>query len=75
MYKYITYNSEIYGGKPIIAGTRLSVEFIMELVASGASFNDIKNSYPQLSIDAIQEAIRYSADAVKNEILITSKIQ
>jgi uncharacterized protein (DUF433 family) len=74
MYNHITYNPDILGGKPHIKGTRLSVEFIMELVASGGSITEIHNSYPQLSTEAIQEAIQYSAHAVKNEILITSKI-
>lgn len=74
MYNYITYNPEILGGKPHIQGTRLSVEFIMELVASGGSIKEILENYPQLSSEAIQEAIHYSANAVKNEILISAKI-
>jgi uncharacterized protein (DUF433 family) len=74
MYTHITYNPQILGGKPHIEGTRLSVEFIMELLASGGSIKEIQESYPQLSVEAIKEAIQYSANAVKNEILITAKI-
>lgn len=74
MYQHITYNPKILGGKPHIQGTRLSVEFIMELMASGGSIKEIQEGYPQLSIEAIKEAIQYSANAVKNEILITTKI-
>ena len=74
MYNHITYNPQVLGGKPHIKGTRLSVEFIMELFASGGSIKDIQDNYPQLSSEAIQETIHYSANAVKNEILISSKI-
>ncbi|MBN1499254.1 MAG: DUF433 domain-containing protein [Spirochaetes bacterium] len=74
MYNYITYDPQILGGKPYIKDSRLSVEFIMELLASGGSIKEIHETYPQLSTEAIQEAIQYSANAVKNEILITSKI-
>ena len=74
MYNYITFDPEILGGKPIIKNTRISVEFIMELVASGGTIDDILKSYPQLSREAIEEAIRYSANAVKNEILISTQI-
>ena len=39
----------ILGGKPCVRGTRLSVEFILELFASGASETEIVAAYPQLS--------------------------
>ncbi len=73
-YSYITYDPEILNGKPIIAGTRISVEFIMELIASGASVDDIVKEYPSLPVEGIREAIVYAASSVKNEILITTKI-
>ncbi len=50
-YIYITFNPEILNGKPIIKGTRISVEFIMELIASGASVDDIVKEYPHLPLD------------------------
>ena len=74
MFRYITYNPEILGGKPHIQGTRLSVEFIVELVASGASRDDVISVYPQLTVEAVDEALRYAVQAVKNEILIATEI-
>lgn len=74
IYNFITYNPQVLGGKPNIKDTRLSVEFIMELFASGGLIEDINKSYPQLSVEAIKEAIQYSANAVKNEIIISSKV-
>jgi uncharacterized protein (DUF433 family) len=74
MYDYIVFDHEILNGKPIVKGTRLSVEFIMELFASGATIEEILKSYSQLNRQAVEEAIRYSANAVKNEILINAQI-
>ena len=74
MFQQIAYESGILGGKPYIRGTRLSVEFILELFASGATRDEILKTYPQLTPEAIEEALRYAAGAVKNEILIDAKI-
>ncbi len=74
MYNYITYNPDILNGKPILKGTRLSVEFIMELFASGGTRDEILESYPQVDNKMIDEVLRYSANAVKNEIIISSNI-
>jgi len=59
MFTHIAYNPEILSGKPHIAGTRLSIEFILELVASGATKDDMLTTYPQLTAEAIEEALRY----------------
>jgi uncharacterized protein (DUF433 family) len=72
-YQYITYDKNILGGKPIIKGTRISVELILEWLASGSSINQIIESYPQLKKEAVQEALIYAADLAKNEILIESE--
>ncbi|MCX6639509.1 MAG: DUF433 domain-containing protein [bacterium] len=59
MFTLITSNPTILGGKPCIAGTRISVEFIKELIANGAPKEEILLIYPQLSVEAIEEAIKY----------------
>lgn len=61
MFTHIAYNPEILSGKPHIVGTRLSIEFILELVASGATKGDMLKTYPQLSAEAIEEAPCYAA--------------
>ena len=67
MNQWITFDPNILGGKPHIRGTRLSVEFIMELFASGASHADILKTYPQLTPEALEATLRYATKAVTNE--------
>jgi len=74
MFTHIAYNPEILSGKPHIQGTRLSVEFILELFASGATRDDVIKSYPQLTSEAVEEAIRYAAQSIKNEVLLDVKV-
>ena len=74
MFQQIAFDPGILGGKPHIRGTRLSVEFVLELFASGATRDEILKNYPQLTPESIEEALRYAAGAVKNEILINAKV-
>ena len=66
----ITANKEILGGKPIIKGTRISVEFILELMASGVTEVEILQDYPHLTKEDIHACLDYAAHALKNEILL-----
>ncbi len=60
-------NPQILDGKPCIRGTRLSVEFLLELTASGATQEQILAQYPQLAADGLAAAFRYAADALRGE--------
>ena len=63
-------NPDILGGKPVIQGTRISVEVILELFASGASHEDILDAYPHLIAEDVQAALRYAAQFLKNEVVM-----
>ncbi len=58
----ITANPHILGGKPVIRGTRISVEFILELLASGATESDILEDYPHLKPSDIKVCLRKGGD-------------
>lgn len=60
----IVSNPEILGGKPVITGTRISVELILDRVASGMSVKDILKDYPHLTSKQIQAAISYARNLV-----------
>jgi uncharacterized protein (DUF433 family) len=64
----ITSNSEILGGKPIIRGTRISVEFILQLFASGLTEEEILREYSHLTTEDIHAALQFAADALKNDV-------
>jgi uncharacterized protein (DUF433 family) len=74
MFTHIAYNPEILSGKPHIVGTRLSIEFILELFASGATKDEVLKAYPQLTTEAVEQALKYAAQAVKNEVLLDVKV-
>ena len=66
----IIFNEKILSGKPIIKGTRISVEFILELLASDMSINEITKEYPHLKKEDILAAIEYAAKTIKHEEVI-----
>ena len=66
----IVANPGILGGKPIVDGTRLSVEHILGLLASGMSNQEIIADYPDLTEESIRAVLSYAARALKNEIVI-----
>lgn len=51
----------ILSGKPVIAGTRLSVELILEELASGYTYDDLLDAHPFLSVENISAALAYEA--------------
>ncbi len=57
-------NPEILGGKPVISGTRISVELILDRIASGMSVGEILKDYPHLTTDQVQAAIAYAKNLV-----------
>lgn len=65
MLERIVCDPAILGGKPCVKGTRISVEFILELVASGASRDDIVKAYPHLAPGDVEQALRYAAQTRK----------
>ena len=73
MIERITANPAILGGKPIIEGTRISVEFVLELLASGSSQDEILRDYPHLRGEDIHACLEYAARSLKNEILVELK--
>ena len=74
MFTHIVTDPAILGGKPCVKGTRISVEFILELVASGASRYDIAQSYPQLSTEDLEEALNFAAQSLSNEMIMTAEV-
>lgn len=58
----------ILPGKPIIKGTRISVELILELFGSGWTENQILEAYPNLSTDSLRAVFAYLKDCLQQEL-------
>ena len=64
----ITVNPQIHFGKPCVAGTRITVQSVLELLNEGCTFEQIiENYYPDLTIDDIQACLQYSIALVAAE--------
>lgn len=74
MFSRIVSNPAILGGKPCIKGSRITVEFILELFASGASQDDIIKAYPHLTSEDIEESLRYAARFLENEVIVSAEV-
>lgn len=65
--KRIVINHRIMLGKPVIRGTRLTVEIIVEKLAYGQTFDDLKKDYPFIKEDDIRAALLYAAKSIARE--------
>ncbi len=65
----ITTDPKVLVGKPIVRGTRIAVEFIVELLAEGWTYEDVLRNYPQLTVEDIQAALGYASERLKEEVL------
>jgi uncharacterized protein (DUF433 family) len=63
----IEINPQVLVGKPVVRGTRLAVEFVIDLLAQGWSEADILRSYPTLTPQDIQACLMYASAILKAE--------
>lgn len=63
----ITVNPNILVGKPIIVGTRIAVEFVMDLLGRGWTTEQILHEYDHLTPEDIQACMAYAGDILKSE--------
>jgi len=68
----ITSDPDVLAGKPIIEGTRLSVEHVLELLENGWSEADILDSYPHLAPEDVRACLGYAREVMAEEKLYPS---
>jgi uncharacterized protein (DUF433 family) len=64
---YIVCDAEILGGKPTLKGTRLSVEFVLELLVGGWDREAIHRNYPNLTEKHIRAVLAYAAETFRED--------
>jgi uncharacterized protein (DUF433 family) len=72
--KRITADPEIFGGKPIIRGMRISVELILSLLTQGETVEDILADYPDLEPDDIRACLAYAHAVIAHDSLDAVRI-
>jgi uncharacterized protein (DUF433 family) len=70
----ITANPDIFGGKPIIRGMRISVELILSLLAQGQSPQEILDDYPGLQPEDIRACLAYAHAVVAHDSLAAVQV-
>ena len=64
----ITINADTHFGQPCIAGTRIPVYCILELVQAGTPFDEIVSKhYPDISVEDVKACVKYATELVKSE--------
>lgn len=62
-------NPNVMMGKPIIAGTRITVELILEKLAAGETIEQILDAHPRLTREAIQAALAFATEALRADVV------
>jgi len=65
----VTSNPEIMMGKPVITGTRITVELILEKLAAGETSEQLINEHPRLTQDGIRAALTFAARALRADVM------
>jgi uncharacterized protein (DUF433 family) len=69
-HEIIVRNRDVMNGKPIIKGTRITVEIILKKLSEGATMLELIKIYPHLTSNQIFAALDYAANVIGNEELI-----
>jgi uncharacterized protein (DUF433 family) len=62
-------NPSVMMGKPVITGTRITVELILEKLAAGETVQQIVEAHPRLNEDAVRAALAFAADSLRADVI------
>jgi len=68
----ITINPDVCLGQPTVRGTRITVSVILKMLAAGKSIQEVLEAYPELEAEDVQQAIKYAAWVVSDQINLIS---
>lgn len=69
MNQTIVSNPSVMMGKPVVAGTRITVESILERLAAGETVDQIMDAHPRLTRPAISASLEFAAKALRSDVL------
>ena len=68
--EHISSDPKILFGKPVVKGTRVPVDLILEKLGRGESIEQLLKAYPRISKESIYACLMFAAQSVKNEVVI-----
>jgi len=67
--KLVVSDPAVMMGKPVIAGTRITVELVLEKLAAGETIEQVLDAHPRLTREAIQAALAFAAEALRADVV------
>ncbi|MEW6030000.1 MAG: DUF433 domain-containing protein [Chloroflexota bacterium] len=67
---FVAVDPEIHHGEPCIKGTRVPVAMLVGSIADGMTIEEVTKEYPQITREAVQAALAYAAEVVRQDILL-----
>jgi uncharacterized protein (DUF433 family) len=66
----IVSDPDVMMGKPVVEGTRITVELILEKLSAGESVEQILDAHPTLTRDGMQAAMRYAVGVLRSDVIL-----
>ena len=70
MSERITFSPDVCNGKPVVKGTRIAVQTVLEFLAAGDSLDDVIQEYPELTREDVQACLDYASRLMGNQYSI-----
>lgn len=67
--KWIVSDPNVMMGKPVVAGTRITVELILEKLAAGETVEQVLDAHPRLTLEAIRAALAFAREALRADVV------
>lgn len=67
--EWVVSNPKVMMGKPVIVGTRITVELILEKLAAGETVEQLVEAHPRLTWDAVSAALAFARDALRADVV------
>jgi uncharacterized protein (DUF433 family) len=69
MTQLIVSDPNVMMGKPVVAGTRITVELVLEKLAAGETLEQLLEAHPRLTREAIRAALKFAAEALHADVM------
>ena len=67
--QFIVSNPKIMMGQPVVSGTRITVDLILEGLSAGESFDQLLKAHPRLTKEGIQAALKFAREALRADVV------